>query len=312
MTQQRAIIIGAGYGGMALANILGKAGYKVDVYEKNAIPGGRIAAIEQDGFTFDIGPSWYLMPEVFERYYELFDASAQRRLDLVRFRPGYKVFFEGQDSVMIEGDIDKDKQVFEQIESGAGARLEKYVGRSTKIYELSVQYFLYNNYSRVRDVLSWLVIRHAPRMLTLVSRSLDHYVSKYFKDLRLKQLLEYHMVFLGSSPFQAPAIYSLMSHLDFKSGVFYPKRGMMSLVDGIQALGQEYDITYHYDAPVQQIIVQDGQAVGVKLQDGSVVHADQVVSNADLHFTETQLLTPASRAFQSHIGRSVNLVLARC
>lgn len=297
MTKPRAIIIGAGYGGMALANILGKAGYKVDIYEKNAAPGGRIAAIRQDGFTFDLGPSWYLMPEVFEQYYELFAASAQQRLDLVRFRPGYKVFFEAEDPVVIEGDVDKDKHVFEQIEPGAGAKLEQYVRRSTNIYELSVRYFLYNNFSRLRDVLSWPIVRHAPRMLTLMTKNLDRYVSNYFKDLRLKQLLEYHMVFLGSSPFQAPAIYSLMSHLDFKSGVFYPKRGMMSLVDDMQALGRAYDITYHYDAPVRQIVVKDGTAVGVELQDGSMAYADQIVSNADLHFTETQLLAPEVQSF---------------
>jgi phytoene desaturase len=133
-------------------------------------------------------------------------------------------------------------------------------------------------------------------MLTMVFRPLDSYVSRYFTNQKLKQILEYHMVFLGSSPFQAPAIYTLMSHLDFQSGVFYPRRGMLSLVDDLVDLGSGYDITYHTNANVQEIIVENGKATGVKV-DGATVPADIVVSNADLHHTETELLSPEYQSF---------------
>ncbi len=295
--KKSAIVIGAGYGGMALANILGKAGYRVDVYEKNPEAGGRIAAIKQDGFTFDIGPSWYLMPEVFEQYYQLFDESAEKRLDLLRFTPGYKVYFEGHEPLLIEGDVTKDARTFEAIEPGAGERLERYVQRSSVAYELSVNHFLYNNFLRFRDVLRVDILRSAPRMLGLALRNLDEYVSSRFRDLRLRQLLEYHMVFLGSSPFQAPAIYTLMSHLDFRSGVYYPRRGMLSLVDDMRELGKGYDITYHLGAPVAEIVVENGAAVGVLLEDGTTHGADIVVSNADMEFTETQLVPKAHQSF---------------
>jgi len=222
MSKPRAIIIGAGYGGMALANILGKAGYRVDVYEKNATAGGRIAAIHKDGYVFDLGPSWYLMPEVFEQYYQLFGESAETRLDLMRFNPGYKVYFEKYPTLTIQGDVDVDKHTFEAIEPGTGRKLERYVAHSTQAYELAVKHFLYNNFLRLRDVFALPVILNAPRMLSLVFTNLDRHVSRVFRDIRLKQLLEYHMVFLGSSPFQAPAIYTLMSHLDYRSGVYLP------------------------------------------------------------------------------------------
>lgn len=297
MKKPTAIIIGAGYGGMALANILGRAGYRVDVYEKNLAPGGRISTVEKEGFLFDLGPSWYLMPEIFEQYYQLFEESANDSLKLLRFQPGYKVFFEKHPSLVIKGDVQADKNTFENIEKGAGKKLEKYVAKSSLAYNISTKYFLYNNHFRIRDLLRFSIIKNAPRLIRLTMNNLDNYVKKYFHDLRLKQLLEYHMVFLGSSPFQAPAIYTLMSHLDYKTGVFYPKNGMLSLVSDMQRIGQQFDIEYHYGRPVDRIIVKDGAASGVQLVDGKDIYADIVISNADLEFTESQLLSEESQSF---------------
>lgn len=295
--KRTAIIIGAGYGGMALANLLAKTGYTVRVYEKNSDAGGRIASVTQNGYTFDIGPSWYLMPEVFEQYYGLFSQSAQHRLDLIRLQPGYRVFFEHDKPLVIRGDIAQDKHTFEAIEPGAGRALERYVATSSLAYTLAVKHFLYSNFRSVRDLLRWPVIKNAPHMVGLVLRDLDRYVSKYFHDRRLKQLLEYHMVFLGSSPFQAPAIYTLMSHLDFVSGVFYPRRGMLSLADDMKRLGEGLDITYYFGMAAREIIVENSRAVGVKLSDGTEARADVVISNADLHHTETRLLAPEHQSF---------------
>ena len=303
MKQQRAIIIGAGYGGMALANLLGKAGWHVDIYEKNDAPGGRLSAFTTQGFTFDIGPSWYLMPEVFEHYYHLFNASAKARLDLIRFTPGYKVYFDNKPSVIIEGDAKKDAATFESIEPGAASALRRYVARSSSVYETATQHFLYNNFDSLLHMIRPSSMRYLPRLLGLSLQPLDSYVSRYFHDQRLKQLLEYHMVFLGNSPFEAPAVYSLMSHLDFNTGVFYPRRGMMSLVDDMQALGAKYDIHYHLGNEVQHIVVQAGTATGIKLVDGARVEADIVISNADLHFTETNLLEQPFQTFPERYWR---------
>jgi phytoene desaturase len=293
---QTAIIIGAGYGGMATANLLAKAGYKVSVYDKNPTTGGRISAIKKNGFTFDVGPSWYLMPEVFEQYYQLFDLSAKERLDIVRFSPAYKVHYENTDTLVIHGSIDQDKQTFETIEPGSAKVLERYLKTNSLAYQLSLEHFLYNNFKKVRDVFRWPIIRNAPRMIRLMSQNLDDYVSKYFRSKQLKQLLEYHMVFLGSSPFQAPAIYTLMSHLDLVSGVYYPRRGMLSLADDMKAIGSELGVTYNLGVEVQKILVEHGRASGIELADGSRVRADVVISNADVHHTEAKLL---EREYQS-------------
>lgn len=303
MSTKTAIIIGAGYGGMALANLLGKAGWQVRVVEKNAAPGGRIAFTRQDGFLFDLGPSWYLMPEVFDQYYQVFGQSASERLALQRLTPGYKVFFDDAEPLEIMGDVRRDRETFEAIEPGAGKRLERYVAKSAAVYDISVRRFLYNNFLRPSDLLQPEVLRRAPGMASLVRRPLDAYVSRQFRDLRLRQLLEYHMVFLGSSPFQAPAIYNLMSNLDYNSGVFYPKRGVVSLVEDMQALGEHYDISYEYDSPVERILVEDGAAVGVRLTGGREERADVVVSNADLHFTETALLESQYQGFPERYWR---------
>lgn len=295
--KKKAVIIGAGYGGLALANLLAKAGHEVAIYEKNPSAGGRIQVVKQNGFTFDLGPSWYLMPEIFEQYYQLFDRSAKTELDLVRFSPGYKVWSEGHEPLIVQGDVDKDMTTFEAIEPGAGKKLQRYVARSSQVYDVAVKHVLYNNFTRVSDVLQWPLLRQLPTMLPLVWRTLDAHVSRWFRDLRLKQLLEYHMVFLGSSPFQAPAVYSLMSHLDFRSGVYYPRRGMLELVGSMERLGRSLGAAYHYNSPVKQIVLDSHQATGIELVNGERIAADLVISAADIHHTETKLLLPAARSY---------------
>lgn len=295
--KKKAAIIGAGYGGLALANLLAKAGYEVLVHEKNPSAGGRIQAVKQDGFTFDLGPSWYLMPEIFDQYYQLFDRSAEKELDLIRMSPGYKVWSEGHEPLIIHSDVDKDMATFETIEPGAGEKLRRYVSRSSQVYEVAVKHALYNNFTRVSDVLQWPLLRQLPTMLPLVWRTLDAHVSRWFRDLRLKQLLEYHMVFLGSSPFQAPAVYSLMSHLDFRSGVYYPRRGMMELVSSMERLGESLGVRLHYNSPVKRIVLEGNQATGVELMNGERIAADLVISAADIRHTESRLLPSAFRSY---------------
>lgn len=304
MSQRRAIIIGAGYGGMALANLLAKAGFVVDVYEKNDQLGGRITTLRQDGFTFELGPSWYLMPEVFESYYSLFGKHADEELDLARLAPGYTVYYDSHAPLTIQGDVEVDKVTFDTLVPGAGVTLERYVARSSLAYEVATKYFLYSNFQNPGAFLKWDIIAHTPALLSLVWRPLDRYVSRYFHEQHLKQILEYHMVFLGSSPFQAPAIYTLMSHLDFKSGVFYPRRGMYRLAESMRSLGEPMGVKYHLSSPVRRIIVENGKAVGVELHNGDEVRADVVISNADLHFTETQLLEQPHQTYPEQYWRA--------
>ena len=291
------VIIGGGYGGLASANLFAKAGFSVTVVEKNNQLGGRAGQLHQDGFRFDTGPSWYLMPEVFDDYYKLFGLDANKELSLTRLTPGYKVFFESHDPITIQGDLKKDAKTFEAIEPGAGEKLNTYVDASTKLYELSLRHFLYSNFTRKSQLFHKDILKDLPRFASAITTPLDTYVSKQFKDSRIRRMLEYHSVFLGGSPYEIPALYSLMSTLDFKSGVYFPRNGIYSLSENLVKMGKSLGVSYRINSPVSRILTKDGKAVGVKLKDGKVLEADIVISNADLHHTETKLLNPEDSSY---------------
>jgi phytoene desaturase len=288
--KKKVLIIGAGIGGLSTANLLAKAGYEVHVYEKDSTAGGRAGILKLEGFTFDTGPSWYLMPGVFRHYFELLDEDINDYLDLVKLKPAYKVFFEHQNPITIHSSIDRDANTFESIEKGAGKALRRYVERGNVIYQLSLSHFLYSNFTDIRDFLRRDVLKRGIKMLQLATTSIDRYVSSYVKDKRLKQILEYPMVFLGTSPFTAPAIYSLMSALDFKEGVFYPQGGMYTIIESLVRIGNTLDVSYHFNSQVEKILTERGEVKGLLLGSGNKVFGDIIISNADLHFTETVLL----------------------
>jgi phytoene desaturase len=289
MTKKKIIIIGAGIGGLGTANLLAKAGFDVHIYEMSAGPGGRAGILKKDGFTFDTGPSWYLMPEVFDHYFKLLDYSVNDLLDLKKLSPAYRVFFENKQAITITGDIKKDAQTFERIEPGSGVWLKDYVERSDEVYHLSLDHFLYSNFIRLQDFFKKNILRNGPKMAQLALTSIHRYIAASLHDQRLQQILEYPMVFLGTSPFSAPALYSLMSALDFKEGVFYPKGGLYTIIERMVAIAKDLGVSIHYSSPVKKIIIKDGKAVGIQIGD-NIINADIVVSNADLHFTETQLV----------------------
>lgn len=291
------VIIGAGIGGIATANLLAKAGYDVTVIEKNDQPGGRAGLLKKDGFTFDTGPSWYLMPDVFDHYFSLLGKSISDEIELTRLSPAYKVFFENHPPVEITSNLDVDAETFEKIEQGTGKKLQSYVKKGDIIYRLSLKHFLYTNFASIRSFLKTDILRRGPTMSRLAFTPIDNYVRRFVTDTRLRQILEYPMVFLGSSPFSAPAIYSLMSALDFKEGVFYPQGGIYTIIERLVAASEELNVSMQLNTSVTSIDTKDGKVVGVTLANGTRVSADIVISNADLHFTETSLLKPADRSY---------------
>ena len=291
------VIIGAGIGSLATANLLARDGHEVHIFEKNSWLGGRASTRKQDGFTFDTGPSWYLMPEVFRRYYELLGVSVDDELTLTRLSPAYKVFFEHDAPITITTNADQDGATFEAIEPGAGTQLKKYVEKSNKIYRLSIAHFLYSNFSSVFDIFNIQLLKQAPAMLRLALTPLHRYVSRFVKHRRLQQILEYPMVFLGTSPFKAPALYSLMSALDFKEGVFYPDGGIYRVINSLVAIGKRSGVHYHLNSPVAHINTSGHKTSGVTLATGKIISADIVISNADLHFTETELIDSPHRSY---------------
>lgn len=291
-------IIGSGVGGLATANLLAKQGHEVHVFEKNDQLGGRAGTFEQDGFTFDTGPSWYLMPSVFERYFQLLGTTTADQLELIRLEPAYKVYSGSNGHpITITGDLERDRVTFEAIEHGAGDALERYVQKSKDIYQLALQHFLYTNFDSVSSFTHRDILTRAYTMARLALTPLHRYVQRYVSHPQLQQILEYPMVFLGSSPYSAPAIYSMMSALDFDEGVYYPKGTMYSVITSLVNLGESNGVQYHLNAAVKKIIVTGHHASGIELVDGSTRDADVVISNADLHFTETELVDPAYQTY---------------
>lgn len=296
-TKKEVVIIGAGVGGLALANILAKAGMRVTIYEQGSAAGGRMGVLKKDGFTFDTGPSWYLMKDVFEQYFALFDKTTEDYYELTRLKPAYKVFSQTHDPIVIDDSLERNLTTFEGIEPGAAKALRRYVSRGEQNYFAALEYFLYNPFKSVRGLLSWKVLRSVPRFAGVFTQSLHAYVKGYFSQQVLQQILEYPSVFLGASPFNTPALYQLMSYLDFKEGVFYPKKkGMYAVAEALENLGRELGVSYKFGSKVDKILVSKGRACGVRIA-GKDVRADLVISNADLHFTETHLLDQPHRTY---------------
>jgi phytoene desaturase len=294
---KKVLIIGAGIGGLGVANLLAQAGHEVHVYEKESTPGGRAGQHKVKGFTFDTGPSWYLMPTVFDHYFDLLGESTEKWLTLKKLTPAYKVFFEDSTPITITGSLASDAKTFEHIEPGAGEALKNYVAKGNTIYQLSLKHFLYSNFQRTADFLKSDIFKNLPILPKLLTQPIDRYVSGFVKDRRLRQILEYPMVFLGTSPFTAPSMYSLMSALDFKEGVFYPQGGMYEIIKSIVGIGKQRGVTYHFNEPVKSIASKGGVATGIVLSSGKSIHADIVISNADMHYTETKLLQESDQTY---------------
>lgn len=297
MARKKVIVIGAGIGGITTATYLAKAGYDVHIYEQSKNPGGRASQHKAQGFTFDTGPSWYLMPEVFEHYFSLCGTSTEEQLDLIKLDPAYRVFFEDGTHVTIGNDQKKNQAAFEAMEPGAGGALKRYAEQAMSLYNLSLKHFLYTNFQSVKDILHLDIFRALPLFLRMVSSSFDSEVSRFVTHPRLKMILEYSCVFLGASPYKAPALYTLMGALDFHQGVYYPKGGIYALIERMVALSEQAGVTYHYEQSVKQIVVKHKKAAGVTLSSDETIEADIVISNADLHHTETAMLPENLRSY---------------
>ncbi|AZA08327.1 phytoene desaturase family protein [Corynebacterium pseudopelargi] len=289
----KAVVIGAGVAGLATAAYLGYEGYEVTVVEKNDAIGGRAGSLAVDGFRWDTGPSWYLMPDAFDHFFEFFGSSTAERFKLETLDPAYRLFPEGMQPLDVSGT--KAVELFESIEPGAGKALEEYLQSAAETYQVAVDHFLYTTFTRLplhRDVTTrlWLLLK-------LLSSNLESFVNARFKDHRLRQMLTYPAVFLSSAPRKTPAMYHLMSHTDLTQGVMYPEGGFAAVIDAIADVAREQGASIRLGAEVAQILSKDGKAVGVELVDATVLDADVVVSAADLKHTEQALLPKDLRTY---------------
>lgn len=292
---RRAVVIGGGISGLASAALLARDGFSVTVLEQRTQLGGRAGSWEQDGFRFDTGPSWYLMPEVFDHFFQLLGTSADAELDLVRLDPGYRVYSEGYDDpIDLRADREANIALFESVEPGAGDRMRKYLASAEDTYAMAVRRFLYTTFQDLTKLAAPDVLRRLPKLARLLLQPLSAFASSAVRDRRLWQVLGYPAVFLGTSPYAAPSMYHLMSHLDLADGVLYPKGGITEVISAVERVARREGAKIIAGAKVERIVVQDGVATGVVHRDRDGVQhtapADLVVSAADLQHTEMQLL----------------------
>ena len=320
------VVIGGGFGGLSTACYLADAGAEVTLLEKNDQLGGRASRLETDGFRFDMGPSWYLMPDVFERFFGHFERSPEEYYTLSHLNPHYRVFWKDGDQVDVLPDMEHNRALFESYEPGAGDALDEYLEESKRTYEIGMEHFVYEDRPNLRDYVDKDVLRYSWG-LSLLGKMQGH-VEGYFDHPKLQQLMQYTLVFLGGSPTNTPALYNLMSHVDFNMGVYYPDGGIGAVVDGIVELGEELGVEYVTDAEVTGIegrygafavdtaptsgsgesgkVVGNGEAAGTSADggDGERYLADIVVSNADYAHTEQELLPPKKRQYTEEYWES--------
>ncbi len=295
----RLVVIGAGIGGMATAALLARKGVAVTVLERNDQVGGRARIWKKEGYTFDMGPSWYLMPEVFERFFAGFGKKTSDYYELKQLDPSYRLYFAPGDAHDMPADRAGAAALFERLEPGAGVQLNRYLDDAAYKYKVAVGEFLYREYRTVFDFLNRRMMTEGLKLNVL--GKLDAAVRKQFGDRRARQILEYAMVFLGTSPNHAPAMYALMSHVDLNQGVFYPLGGMSAVAVGVRRLAEEQGVEFRLSTEVTRIVTEQGRAVAVEVcgPDGNPERLPclGVVANADYAHVETDLLAPADCSY---------------
>lgn len=254
------VVIGGGVSGLAGAALLAREGHEVTVLEARDEVGGRASTWSADGFRFDLGPSWYLMPEVFEHFFRLMGTSSDEQLELVALDPAYRVFFERNDPLDVRSDLEDSVALFERVEPGSGERLRAYLESASDAYRMAVRHFLYTSYASVLPLLTPAVLRRLPELAVLLTRSLESRIRSTVQDTRLRQVLGYPAVFLGASPRLTPSMYHLMSHLDLTDGVLYPQGGFGEVVEALRRVAVDAGVRIRTGCEVTEITTAPGPA----------------------------------------------------
>ncbi|WP_373515259.1 phytoene desaturase family protein [Persicitalea sp.] len=283
----RVIVIGSGFAGLSAATRLAQRGYDVTLLEKNDVPGGRARVFEADGFTFDMGPSWYWMPDIFEDYFAEFGKKPSDYYNLVRLDPSYKVVFGPTQDMDLPADMPGLRNLFESIEPGSAERLDEFLRQAAYKYKVGIKNFVWKPSRRVSEFLSLKLLYDVTRLD--VFQSFATHVRKFFKDPRLLQLVEFPILFLGATAQKTPAMYSLMNYAEMTMGTWYPMGGMHEIVRGMVTLAEEMGVKIILNQNVRHISVQEGRADRVLTAEGTY-EADIVVAGADYHHVDTQLL----------------------
>ncbi|TPX43272.1 hypothetical protein SeMB42_g02157 [Synchytrium endobioticum] len=308
--RKRIVIIGAGVGGVAVAARLSKAGHQVDVVEKNASCGGRCSLITTNGFRFDVGPSLYLMPEIFKETFADLDADVNAEVDLIKCEPNYRIYFLDEDddscssSMTISTNLTQLKSEIERLEPRTGwPGFLAFIKEGQTHYQLSEEMVLRKNFENWYDFFTGANLIYALRIhvfFTMWSR-----VCKYFRSDELKRAFTFQAMYMGQSPFEAPATYNLLQYTELAEGVWYPKGGFNTVIERMEGIAKKNGATFHYNAPAKRIIIdeQGRLATGIELEDGRTIKGDIVICNADLVWAYNNLLLPSDKSYGQQLAR---------
>ena len=291
-------IIGSGFAALSAACYLAQKGHQVSVYEKNATIGGRARQLKKEGFTFDMGPSWYWMPDVFERFFADFGKKTSDYYELIKLSPAYRVYFGINEFISIADNLPEIVKTFENIEQGSGVVLEKFMTEAKSNYDIAIKDLVYRPGVSPLELITLETTKKLGQFFSNISRD----VRRKFKNERLIQILEFPVLFLGAKPSDTPSFYSFMNYADFGMGTWHPKTGMFDVILGMEKLANALGVTFHTNAAVEKIIVEDHKAVAL-LINGKVTPADIILSGADYHHTEN-LLEEKYRAYSEKYWES--------
>ena len=294
MADKKVIVIGSGFAGLAAASFLAKEGYAVTVLEKNSVPGGRARVFQAEGFTFDMGPSWYWMPDVFESFFNHFGKSAADYYNLVRLDPSYSVIFGQGDVMDVPAKMPEFEALFERYEPGSTANLRRFLGEAKYKYEVGMNEFVHKPSHSIMEFADMRILKSMFRLQMF--QSLSAHVRKLFKNEQLIQLLEFPVLFLGATPQKTPAMYSLMNYADIALGTWYPMGGMHKIVEAMVALAKEQGAEIILNQEVKEIVVLNGKAQTVRTADGEYT-ADVFIGAADYHHVDQDLLTKSTQNY---------------
>lgn len=277
-------IIGSGFSSLAAACYLAKYGYQVSIFEKNSTLGGRARQLKKEGFTFDIGPTWYWMPDVFERFFKDFEKQTSDYYKLEKLNPAYSVYYGKNDFITIEDSLEKIYLAFEKEEKGSSEELKKFISVAKSNYDIAIKDLVYNPGVSPLELVTPKTVTKLNQFFSTIKRD----VRKRFKNNRLAQILEFPVLFLGAKPSDTPSFYNFMNYADFGMGTFHPKKGMYQVILAMEALAKELGVKFHTNSNVESICVENSKANGIVVN-GKKEACDLVLSGADYHHTETLL-----------------------
>ena len=284
--EKKCIVIGSGFASLSAACYMAKAGWNVSIYEKNDSVGGRASQFKKDGFTFDMGPSWYWMPDIFDKFFADFNKKTSDYYQLDQLSPAYKIFFS-DDNITIGDSLEKICVEFERIEKGSSNELRTFISEAQENYDIAINKIV------LRPGLSplELVTKETILKVDQFFKTISSQVRKRFKNPKLISTLEFPVLFLGAKPSNTPSFYSFMNFADFGLGTWHPKGGMYEIIKAMRGLAIELGVKINLSQPIDKILVENGKAIGVS-SEGKNFMADVVLSGADYHHSETLLDQP--------------------